>query len=223
MHSAYIFDAYGTLFDVHAATRTHADAVGPDATALSNIWRAKQLEFTWTRTLMGRYVDFWELTQQALDYAFDALPDADRSARQALLDAYWALDCFAEVPQVLRALKEAGATTGILSNGSTDMLMAAVRSSGLEDLLDVTISVDRIGKFKALPEVYAMVTDDLRLYPDAISFQSSNRWDIAGANAFGFRTVWCNRSGAPDEYRDLSPELVLKDLTGLIGKDGRPV
>ena len=148
MHSAYVFDAYGTLFDVHAAVRKHADAVGEDHAQLSEVWRHKQLEFTWTRTMMGRYVDFWELTKQALDYAFEKFPNADKSSKSLLLDAYWELDCFSEVPAVLKALKDAGARTGILSNGSSGMLEAAVKSAGLSDLLDNVISVDRINRFK---------------------------------------------------------------------------
>jgi len=223
MHSAFVFDAYGTLFDVHAAVRKHADAVGPDHAQLSDAWRSKQLEFTWTRTMMGRYLDFWDLTKQALDYAFDKFPNANRSSKNLLLDAYWELECFPEVPSVLQALKNAGARTGILSNGSSGMLEAAVKSAGIADLLDNVISVDRINVFKAMPEVYQMVVDDFRLYPDAVSFQLSNRWDVVAAAAFGFRPVWCNRGNQPDEYLDLSPELVLADLNGLIGAGGNPV
>ncbi|MEM8749378.1 MAG: haloacid dehalogenase type II [Pseudomonadota bacterium] len=223
MYSAYVFDAYGTLFDVHSAVRKHADQIGPDAAALSEVWRQKQLEFTWTRTLMGRYLDFWTLTQQALDFAFEKFPTANKSSKQALLDAYWELDCFDEVPAVLKALKAAGKRVGILSNGSQDMLDAAVSSAGLAELVDDSISVDRIGKFKALPEVYQMVVDDYEMAAETISFQSSNRWDIAGAKAFGFRTIWCNRSGQPNEYLDLQPERTLGDLTGLIDANGVPV
>ncbi len=223
MYSAYVFDAYGTLFDVHAAVRAHANEIGDDAAQLSEIWRQKQLEYSWTRTLMDRYQDFWLLTEQALDFAFDKVPSANRSARAALLDAYWNLACFPEVPKVLKALKDAGAKTAILSNGSTGMVEAAVTSAGLESLIDDVVSVERIGRFKAVPDVYRMITEDYRIYPDAVSFQSSNRWDVAGANAFGFRTVWCNRGGQPEEYRDLPPDLVLADLNGLIGAKGQPV
>ena len=214
---AFFFDAYGTLFDVHAATRQYAEKLGPDAAQLSATWRTKQLEYTWTRTLMSRYADFWDLTQQALDYAFEQFPSANREVRQDLLDAYWRLEAFPEVLVVLSKLKDEGYVTGILSNGSSGMLSAAVKSAGLDDVIDHEISVDRIEVFKALPEVYQMVLDDTGFSAAEISFQSSNRWDIAGAAAFGFKTVWINRGNMPDEYADLSPDLTLSDLNGLTG------
>ena len=223
MFNAYVFDAYGTLFDVHAATRGLADEVGPDYALLSEIWRNKQLEYTWTRTLMGRYQDFWELTQQALDFAFERVPTANKTAKGKLLEAYWQLDCFAEVPEVLKALKDAGVRTGILSNGSSGMLDAAVQSAGLGDLIDDVISVDRIKQFKAVPAVYQMVLDDYGMKAGEISFQSSNRWDVAAASAFGFRPIWCNRGDMPNEYEDMEPALVLSDLRGLIDNSGQPV
>ena len=130
-YSAYVFDAYGTLFDVHAAVRRFAGEIGPDGQQLSEIWRAKQLEYSWVRTLMGAYQDFWALTEQALDHAFAKVPSADKSLRQKLLDAYWKLDCYPEVPAILRALKADGAKVAILSNGSPAMLEAAVRSAAL--------------------------------------------------------------------------------------------
>ncbi len=212
---AYVFDAYGTLFDVHAAVRKHADRIGPDGQKLSDIWRAKQLEYSWVLTLMGSYQDFWVLTERALDFAFAAVPSADKAMRQDLLDAYWSLDCYPEVPRVLRGLKESGARVAILSNGSPGMLAAAVKSAALTDIIDHVFSVDEVQRFKTAPEVYDMVTTGWRLYPAAASFQSSNRWDIAGAQKFGFRTVWINRSGAPDEYPENKPSLVLGSLDGL--------
>ncbi|KQT85971.1 haloacid dehalogenase type II [Aurantimonas sp. Leaf443] len=216
MPSLYVFDAYGTLFDVHAAVARHAGSLGPDARALSEIWRRKQLEYSWVRSLMGTTAyDFWQLTEHALDYAFAKVPSADRALRQKLLEAYRDLDCFEEVPATLRTLKERGARLAILSNGSHDMLARAVRSAGLADLFDEVFSAQDCGVYKTAPAVYELATTAFRLYPDAVSFQSSNRWDIAGATRFGFRTVWINRGEEPDEYRDLPPNAVLKDLRGL--------
>ena len=213
--SAYVFDAYGTLFDVHAALRRHADEAGPDGQQLSDIWRTKQLEYSWVRTLMGNYEDFWNLTEQALDFAFAKVPTVDSALKTKLLDAYRTLDCYEEAPRVLRSLKEAGARVAILSNGSPEMLDTAVRSAALDDILDDVFSVASIGRFKAAPEVYDMVTTAWRLYPDAVSFQSSNRWDIAGAKKFGFRTVWLNRTAQPDEYNDFPADVILPNLEGL--------
>jgi len=215
-HTAFVFDAYGTLFDVHAAVRRHAAAIGPDGQLLSEIWRAKQLEYSWVRSLMGAYVDFWQLTEQSLDFAFRKVPSADTSLRQDLLDAYWHLDCYPEVPAVLRALKAEGARLAILSNGSPAMLEAAVRSAALDQVLDDIFSVDAVRRFKTDPAVYDMVTTGWRLYPHAVSFQSSNRWDVAGATRFGFHTVWINRTDQPDEYGDLKPSLILRSLNGLL-------
>ncbi|EDQ31561.1 2-haloalkanoic acid dehalogenase, type II [Hoeflea phototrophica DFL-43] len=214
-HAAYVFDAYGTLFDVHAAVRRHADAVGPDGQLLSEIWRAKQLEYSWTRALMGQWRDFWALTEEALDHAFERVPSADKGARAQLLDAYFKLDCYPEVPAVLKRLKAAGARVAILSNGSTEMLASAVENAALGAVIDDVFSVDSLQTFKTDPTVYDLVTTSYRLYPDAVSFQSSNRWDIAGATKFGFRTVWINRAKMPDEYLDLSPSLILPDLNGV--------
>lgn len=215
-HAAYVFDAYGTLFDVHAAVRRHASDIGPQGQLLSELWRAKQLEYSWVRSLMGAYVDFWQLTEQALDFALRKVPGTDPSLRQKLLDAYWNLDCYPEVPGVLRALKASGAKLAILSNGSPEMLNAAVKSAALDQILDDVFSVDEVKRFKTDPSVYDIVTTAWRLYPAAVSFQSSNRWDVAGATKAGFRTVWINRADQPDEYRDFSPTLILPSLEGLL-------
>jgi len=215
-HAAYVFDAYGTLFDVHAAVRRHAEAIGPDGQLLSEIWRTKQLEYSWVRSLMGAYADFWQLTEQALDFALAKVPSADPALRAQLLDAYWRLDCYPEVPSVLKALKASGARLAILSNGSPAMLEQAVKSAALDQILDDVFSVDTVRRFKTDPAVYDIVTTAWRLYPDAVSFQSSNRWDVAGATKAGFRTVWINRAGQPDEYADLPPHLILPSLEGLL-------
>ena len=212
----YVFDAYGTLFDVHSATARHRALVGPQAERLSDIWRAKQLEYTWVRSLMGAHRDFRALTEEALDFAAARCGGISAAARSELLTAYETLDAFPDVAPTLRALKGRGAKLVILSNGTPDMLESAVRSAGLADLLDPSLSVETVGVFKTDARVYEMVGQRYGLAPAQISFQSSNRWDVAGAAKFGFRPVWINRSGAPDEYDDLKPAAVLDGLSGLL-------
>ncbi|MBV2142616.1 haloacid dehalogenase type II [Falsochrobactrum sp. TDYN1] len=211
-YSSYVFDAYGTLFDVHSAVRRHEDKAGPDGRAFSELWRAKQLEYSWILSLMGTYSDFWKLTEEALDFAFARYPSVDPALRNDLLDAYWNLDCYPEVPAALKSLRNRGARLAILSNGSPAMLEAAVKSAALDVLLDDVISVDAVKRYKTAPAAYELVTLQWRLYPSAISFQSSNRWDVAGAARFGMRAVWINRSGQPDEYKQYSPALILPSL-----------
>jgi 2-haloacid dehalogenase len=215
-YPVYVFDAYGTLFDVHSAVARHRDAVGPKADVLSETWRAKQLEYAWTRTLMGRYRDFWTLTEEALDAAAAKAGGLAPELRILLLDAYLELAAYPEVAGVLSALKARGAKTAVLSNGSPDMLEAAIASAGLGPLLDAALSVDALRLFKTDPRAYALVSERFGAARNEVSFQSSNRWDVAGATAFGFRTVWINRAAAPDEYADLPPERVLGSLEGLL-------
>jgi len=213
----YVFDAYGTLFDVHAALARHRTAAGPDADRCSDIWRAKQLEYTWTLTLAGRYVDFWTLTGRALDFALTRVPSVDKALRSKLLDAYLALDAFPDARVALRGLKTRGERTAILSNGAPKMLDAAVKANGLGSDLDAVLSVDAIGIYKPRPEVYAMVTQAFSVAPAAVVFVSSNRWDVMGAAAFGFRTVWVNRYQGPAEYDDAGPPMaMMPDLSGLL-------
>jgi 2-haloacid dehalogenase len=213
---AFVFDAYGTLFDVHAAIARHRAEVGPDADRLSELWRAKQLEYTWTLTLAGRYADFWSLTQQALDHAFARVPSANRGLRAKLLDAYHRLDAFPDARATLQELKRRGHRSAILSNGSPQMLEAAVAAAGLGADLDCVLSVDGIRMYKPRPEVYALVPAALRVEPAGVVFVSSNRWDVMGAASFGFRPAWINRAGLPDEYADRQPALVCRDLTELL-------
>jgi 2-haloacid dehalogenase len=213
---AVAFDAYGTLFDVHAAVAQHAAAVGPEGQRLSEIWRAKQLEYSWVLSLMGRYEPFWVLTERALDHALARCPGIDRGVRERLLDAYRALDAYPEASEVLASLRSRGLRTGILSNGSPEMLASAVASAVLEDLLDAVLSVDAVRTFKTSPRTYALVTAAFGLSPGEVAFVSSNRWDVAGAAAFGFRCIWVNRAGLPDEYEDLAPAATVAGLWGLI-------
>ena len=212
---AYVFDAYGTLFDVHAAIARYRAAAGPDAERFSEIWRQKQLEYSWTLTLAGRYIDFWMLTERALDYALARVPSIDRALRSQLLEAYLKLDAYPDAREALAKLKTRGLSTAILSNGSPRMLKSAVEASGLVPLLDAVLSVDTVRMYKPRPEVYALVTDRFAVRPNEIVFVSSNRWDVMGAAAFGFCPLWVNRSRVPDEYAEHPPLRVVPDLSVL--------
>ena len=211
----YVFDAYGTLFDVASAAERHRALVGLQADRLNELWRAKQLEYTWTRSLMGAYRDFRALTQDALAYAAQRIGGLDAATQATLLAAYDTLDAYADVLPALRALKAAGKRLAILSNGTPAMLEAAVGSAGLAPYMELSLSVDDLRVFKTAPQVYAMVEQRLGVAPARVSFQSSNRWDVAAAAKFGFRAVWINRAGMPDEYPDLLPVLTLAVMAGL--------
>lgn len=213
---AYIFDAYGTLFDVHAAIARHRDRAGPGADRISDLWRTKQLEYTWTLTAMSRYENFERLTERALDYALTRFGKNDATLRSDLLDAYRKLDAYADAEETLAALKRSGFVTGILSNGSPDMLQAAVNNAALGEKLDHVLSVDALGFYKPRNEVYALVTKALDARATDIVFVSSNRWDIAGAANFGFKPVWVNRAKMPEEYPDLKPVAVIETLAALL-------
>ena len=210
-----VFDAYGTLFDVHAAIARHRAAAGPEADRFSEIWRLKQLEYAWMLSAARHYVDFWTLTQRALDHAFARCPTVDRALRAQLLDAYFALDAFPDARAALAALKAKGAKTAILSNGNPRMLDGAVRAAGIGGDLDAVLSVDAIRVYKPQPAVYAMVTEKFSVAPAEVAFVSSNRWDVMGATAFGFRCVWVNRASLPDEYPEFAPAAVVRDLASL--------
>ena len=215
----YAFDAYGTLFDVHSAVSRHKELVAPGdetiAARVSEVWRNKQLEYSWTRNSMGQYQEFWSLTEQALDFALASTPGANKDARQELLSAYETLDAYEDVQQTMRQLKQRGAKTAILSNGSPAMLESAVNSAGIAELLDEVISVDPLKVYKATQAVYALVPQAFGVMASEISFQSSNRWDIAGAKKFGFYCQWINRTRQVDEYGDLKPDVVLSGLSGI--------
>ncbi|GJE04564.1 haloacid dehalogenase type II [Methylobacterium isbiliense] len=213
---AAVFDAYGTLFDVHSAVQRHAATVGAEAAALSETWRQKQLEYTWVLSLMGRYAPFRDLTERALDYALALHPGVDPALRGPLLDAYASLDAYPEVPATLDALRQAGLQTAILSNGDAAMLDEAVRAADLGGRLDAVISVDPAGIFKTSPGAYDLAPERLGIPAAEILFVSSNRWDVAGAAAYGFVPVWVNRAKRPDEYRDLAPARVVDRLDALL-------
>jgi 2-haloacid dehalogenase len=215
MVNAFVFDAYGTLFDVHAAIARHRTAAGPDADRFSEIWRTKQLEYTWTLTLAGHYVDFWTLTERALDFAFARWPSVDRSLRPKLLDAYLSLDAFPDARAALSALKAKGARLAILTNGTPRMVAAAAEGAGITKLLDAVLSVDAVRAYKPRPEVYGLATSALSVKRSDVAFVSSNRWDVMGAVSFGFNAFWINRAQMPEEYADLVPLRQISSLADL--------
>jgi 2-haloacid dehalogenase len=211
----FAFDAYGTLFDVHAAIARYRDAAGPEADRFSEIWRAKQLEYAWMLSAAGHYVDFWTLTERALDYALARCPTVARALRATLLDAYFKLDAFPDARAALSGLRAKGLKTAILSNGNPRMLDGAVSAAGIGGDLDAVLSVDTIRIYKPQPAVYALVTDAFGIAPAEVAFASSNRWDVMGATAFGFKCVWVNRGNLPDEYPEFPPMKVVRELSAL--------
>jgi 2-haloacid dehalogenase len=221
-----IFDAYGTLFDVNAAAREAAAAPGNEVLAkvwpgLAADWRNKQLQYTWLRAVTGEHVDFWQVTQDGLDWAMEAAGLADAALREQLLALYWELPAYPEVPAMLTALKSAGLATGILSNGSPDMLTGAVGSAGIGDRLDAVLSVESVGVFKPARAVYDMVGERFGCAPGEVLFVSSNGWDVAAATGYGFRTVWVNRGKQPMDRLAHRPREVLDDLRGIPDLAGR--
>ena len=217
---ACVFDAYGTIFDFNSAAARCRDALGDKAASVSALWRDKQIQYTWLRSLMGRHADFWQVTGEALDYVLDALDVRTPGVKERLLDCYLTLDCFPEVPDLLKRLKAAGLKTAILSNGSPKMLAAAVAGAKLGPLLDAVLSVEEVGIFKPDMRIYRLATDRLGLPPSAISFQSSNAWDAHGAGVFGFKVAWCNRYGQRPERLPGKPDAeirTLAELPGLLG------
>ncbi len=217
---ACVFDAYGTLFDVAAAAARCSDVLGERVAPLAQLWRDKQLQYSWLRGLQGRHADFWQVTGDALDYAMETMGLADRALRERLMTLYLTLDAFPEVPAVLARLKQAGMTTAILSNGSPRMLDAAVQAARLDGLLDHVLSVETVGVFKPHPKVYQLAVDRLGVPAAAIAFQSSNGWDAHAAASFGMRVVWCNRYGQRAERLPGTPDREtrsLDELPALVG------
>ena len=212
---ACVFDAYGTLFDVHSAVARLHEKIGPEAAALSMSWRSKQLEYTWLRSLMQAHADFWQVTADALDIAMHMHRIDDPELRAALLQAYLSLSAYDEVRSVLTQLKQTGMTVGILTNGSPDMIHAAVHSAALDELIDHQWSVEAVGVYKPDPRVYRIATEALSLAPASIAFMSSNGWDAAGAAYFGFRVAWVNRFGQPREILPAGPEAEIDSLAEL--------
>ena len=213
--SICVFDAYGTLFDVHSAVAAHRAAIGPKADAISALWRQKQIEYSWLRSLMGDYADFWQLTQDALDYAMQTHGLGDVGLREELLRSYEMLKAYPDAAACLDALRGLGCKLGILSNGSPQMLARAVSSAGFHDIFDAVLSVESVRIFKPDPRVYALVTAQFGVTPDRICFVSSNAWDVAGAAHFGFHAVWINRLSQPPENLPGRAKAVISSLSEL--------
>jgi len=213
---AVVFDAYGTLFDVgapaHALLGDHADAVG-------ELWRRKQLEYTWLRSLMDQHADFAQVTAEALDFAL-AVHRIDRRVAPKLLAAYRSLPVFGDALAVLSALRAGLRRLAILSNGTPEMLRAVLAGAGLERVFDMVLSVEDVGVFKPHPKVYALASRRLAVAPEEICFVSANGWDAAGAAAFGFQAVWIDRRGEPEDRLPGRPDVritTLADLPALLG------
>jgi 2-haloacid dehalogenase len=211
---ALVFDAYGTLFDVHSVIKLCDELWPGKGTALSQLWRNKQLEYTWQRSLMQRYEDFTHVTESALRYACKGLAlTLDDATRNRLMQAYLRLDTYPEAVETLKRL--AGRKLAILSNGSPAMLEPVVAAAGLGKLLDAVISVDSLKLYKPDPRVYALAVDRLGVPTGSIGFVSSNCWDAIGAKAFGFRVYWCNRAGAPLDELGVQPDQEMRSLAEL--------
>tara|TARA_B110000003_G_scaffold71708_1_gene72998 strand:- start:1026 stop:1715 length:690 start_codon:yes stop_codon:yes gene_type:complete len=213
-----IFDAYGTLFDVTSATRIVANeeeysSFPNHSVKVSNSWRIKQLEYSWLRNIMNEYIDFWQITKDALDFALEENQIKNEKLRQRLLDVYWNLSAYPEAQDVLTTLKANNIQTGILSNGSKQMLNSAVVSANLKNYLDKIISIDGIEIYKPDPKVYQMVLDQFNCKIEEVLFISSNGWDIAGASKFGFTTLWVNRNLIPKDRLTFMPNKITNNLS----------
>lgn len=215
-----VFDAYGTLFDVAAAARELAERPGREVFAkvwqqVANDWRLKQLQYSWLRAVARDHCDFWSVTGDGLDWALERAGLADAELREELLGLYFTLSAYPEVPEMLGRLKAAGLKTGILSNGSPDMLEGAVSSAGLGDVLDAVLSVEDVGVFKPDVRVYDMVGQRFGCTPEEVLFVSANGWDAAFGAAYGFDTLWVNRGGEPMDRLSGKPGREARDLTGV--------
>lgn len=217
---AAVFDAYGTLFDLATATASARDVLGDRLPALAELWRSKQLQYTWLRSLAGQHADFWRVTSDALDYALDALGISDGELRERLMGAYERLGPYADARPALERLKGAGLRLAILSNGAPRMLEAAARNAKLTDLLEMIVSVEEVGTYKPSQAVYRRAVERLGLWPGEVLFVSANGWDAYGATVAGLRVAWCNRSRQPAERLPAAPAAEIQSLAELPGLVG---
>ena len=212
---ACVFDAYGTLFDFNSAAGAARDELGEDWQRLSDLWRLKQLQYTWLRGLAQHHAGFWQVTGDALDFALAALKIERPGLRDRLMNLYLQLNTYPEVPAMLDELKRRGMKLAILSNGTPPMLAAVVSNSGLDGVFDAVLSVEEVGVFKPHPSVYRLAAERLGIAPARICFLSSNGWDAFSAKAFGFQVVWCNRFGQVAERIPATPDGEIADLSAL--------
>jgi 2-haloacid dehalogenase len=212
---ACVFDAYGTLFDVNSAARTAQTSLGERWQPLAELWRAKQLQYTWLRGLTGHHRDFWQVTGDALDFAMSTMHVEDSALRSRLMNLYLALSAYPEVPDVLTRLKTAGMKVAVLSNGTPAMLAAAAANAGIADLLDAVLSVEEVKVYKPHPSVYRLAYERLKVPTGQVCFVSSNGWDAYSAKAFGFRVLWCNRSGQCPEGIPETPDAEIATLAAV--------
>ena len=210
---ACVFDAYGTLFDVSSAARTARGALGDQWEQLSDLWRSKQLQYTWLRGLSGQHADFWQVTGDALDFAMATLRIEEQALRDRLMNLYLGLSAFPEVPETLRVLKAGGMKLAILSNGTPTMLASAVSNSGIAGMFDAVLSVEEVGVYKPHPSVYRLPIDRFGIQGSEICFLSSNSWDAYSAKAFGLQVLWCNRFDQAAERLPAPPDGIIKDLS----------
>ncbi len=215
MPQACVFDAYGTLFDYASAVTGFDAQLGAKAEPLTRLWRQKQLEYTWLRSLEGEHADFWQVTGDALDFTLESLELSAPGLREKLMDSYLCLGAFAEAPGVLERLRKMGIRTAILSNGSPAMLRSAVVRAGMEPLFDMVLSVEEVGVYKPARQVYQLAVDRLAIRSEAITFISSNGWDAWAASAFGMRVVWCNRYNQRPERLPGRPDHEVRSLAEL--------
>lgn len=213
---ACVFDAYGTLFDVNSAAQSAEDALGGRCRQLVELWRTKQLQYTWLRGLTGHYADFGQVTREALDFALSTMRIEDSALRERLLNSYLILTAFPEVPAVLERLKAAGMRLAILSNGTPTMLAKVAAAAGIDHLFEAVLSVEEVKVYKPHPSVYKLACDRLHLAQGQICFISSNGWDAYSGKAFGFHVVWCNRSGQAAERIPQTPDAQVTALAELL-------
>jgi 2-haloacid dehalogenase len=211
-----VFDAYGTLFDVNSAAERTQDALREEWQQLAEVWRTKQLQYTWLRSLTGRHVDFWQLTGEALDFALETLKLPKVQLHDQLMELYLRLGAYPEIKETLTRLKAGGLKCAILSNGSPTMLSACIENAGIADFLDAVLSVEEVKVYKPHPAVYQLAVDRFNLKAGAICYVSSNGWDAYSAKAFGFYAVWCNRSGQVPERIPGSPDAEIRILSDLL-------